>query len=471
MDINFSDMAKGTTTFGFELAPRPNRFGFYPIVLRITRDRKKKRVNTGLEVKKADWNQKAKNYKHFRSSYHNAEVSNDMLKDILTKYNGAYTELKKEGIVSSENIIEKVSTGEISESFLQYAKNRTQEIYDAGGIRNWKKYNGFCNKLETFLTKQKKHDLFFSEITPAFLSKFDNFLHKLHNEREPEKLLHPNTIQVILNIFKTIVNRAIEIDNKIKPEENPFLKFKYSGVKTIKDKLNETELDAILALDLKENSLIWHCRNYFFFSFYCAGIRIGDLIQLRWCNITSEGRLHYQMGKNHKDRDLKLVPEALNILKYYYKENSKPTEYIFPLLDMKSTWAKYISQEEKDTMPPAMKMDMFNTISAKTALINKELAKIGKMVGIEKKISFHISRHSFAKIAKEKGLDNLEVKALLAHTNISTTQKYMGDFDTQRDDEALNKVFKKEDDTDKLLQQLKNVNPETLKAVLEKLTK
>lgn len=29
-------MAKGNTTFGFELAPRPNRFGFYPIVLRIT---------------------------------------------------------------------------------------------------------------------------------------------------------------------------------------------------------------------------------------------------------------------------------------------------------------------------------------------------------------------------------------------------------------------------------------------------
>ena len=138
---------------------------------------------------------------------------------------------------------------------------------------------------------------------------------------------------------------------------------------------------------------------------------------------------------------------------------------------MKSTWAKYISQEEKDTMPPAMKMDMFNTISVKTALINKELAKIGKKAEIEKKISFHISRHSFAKIAKEKGLDNLEVKALLAHTNISTTQKYMGDFDTQRDDEALNKVFKKEDDTDKLLQQLKNVNPEILKAVLEKLTK
>ena len=415
-------MSKGNTTFGFELAPRPNRFGFYPIVLRITRDRKKKRVNTGLEVKKADWNQKAKNYKHFRSSHHNAEASNDILKDILAKYDGTYKELRKEGVASSENIIEKVKTGEVSESFLQYAKDRTQEIYDAGGVRNWKKYTGFCNKLETFLTRQKKKDLLFSEVTPAFLSKFDNFLHKLHNEREPEKLLHPNTIQVVLNIFKTIVNRAIEIDSKMKPEDNPFLKFKYKGVKTIKDKLDASELDAIMALDLEKGSLIWNCRNYFFFSFYCAGIRVGDFIQLRWCNITSEGRLQYQMGKNHKDRNLKLVPEALEILKHYYKEDAKPNEYIFPLLDMKPIWAKYISQEEKDTMPSDMKMDMFNTISAKTALINKELAKIGKMANIEKKVSFHISRHSFAKMAKEKGLDNLEVKALLAHTNISTTQ-------------------------------------------------
>ena len=65
---------KGNTTFGFMLANHPNRFGFYPVMLRITRDRKTKRVKTELEVKKADWNQKAKGYKHFRDTFHNAEV-------------------------------------------------------------------------------------------------------------------------------------------------------------------------------------------------------------------------------------------------------------------------------------------------------------------------------------------------------------------------------------------------------------
>lgn len=53
----------------------------------------------------------------------------------------------------------------------------------------------------------------------------------------------------------------------------------------------------------------------------------------------------------------------------------------------------------------------------------------------------HISRHSFAKMAKDKGLDNLEVKALLAHSNLATTQRYMGEFDTAHNDAALEKVF------------------------------
>lgn len=463
---------KGNTTFGFMLANHPNRFGFYPVMLRITKDRKTRRVKTELEVKKADWNQKAKNYKHFRSSCINHEIYNNMLEDILNKYKSTFKILKDGGIATSENIINKVKSGEVSESFLQYAKERTQGIFDAGGIRNWKKYNGFCNKLEGFCKKARMKDVLFAEINPAFLSKFERYLHKLPNERDPKKLLHPNTIEVIFNIFKTLVNRAINIDGKIKPEENPFLKYKYKGVKTEKDKLDIDELEKIKRLELSKGSLTWHCRNYFFFSFYCAGIRAGDLIQLRWNNITPEGRLRYQMGKNHKYRDFELVPQALEILQQYKKEDSKPSEYIFPLLDNNEVWASYISQEEKDTMKPELKKKMFEAISSKNALINKELGKIQKMTNIDTKISFHISRHSFAKIAKEKGLDNLEVKALLAHTNLSTTQKYMGEFDTSKNDKALASVFTKDttDEADKLLKQLERMNPEILKKLIKKLT-
>jgi integrase len=97
-----------------------------------------------------------------------------------------------------------------------------------------------------------------------------------------------------------------------------------------------------------------------------------------------------------------------------------------------------------------------------------------KDANIDKKISLHISRHSFAKMAKDKGLDNLEVKALLAHSNLATTQRYMGEFDTARTDAALEKVFESKDKKskeEKLLEYLRKVDPTILQDVLKKLTK
>ena len=84
---------KNNTTFGFQLNGRPNRFGYYDVMLRITCNRKTNRTKTGLEVKKADWNQKAKNYNHFRSSAHDYKQKNQALSDILAYYKEKYADL------------------------------------------------------------------------------------------------------------------------------------------------------------------------------------------------------------------------------------------------------------------------------------------------------------------------------------------------------------------------------------------
>lgn len=428
-----------TITFHLQLANHPNKKGLFPVMLRMTQDRKSKRIRTTVEVRASEWNRNKEQVRAVNPDYMRL---NEILDNEVWQAKEIYRQLRKTGMDTPGKVKEGLKSGKHSPSFLLYAKDRTQEIYDAGGIRNWKKYVSFCRKLEGFVRARKMKDLLFAELTASLVAKFDNYLHKLPNERIPGRLLHPNTIQVNLNIFKTLVNRAIGIDGLLSPEQNPFLKFKYHGVKTYKEKLDEEELKAIKALRLKAWSRTWHCRNYFFFSLYCAGIRAGDLIQLRWCNITADGRLRYRMGKNHKDRDLPLVKSARDILRHYHRDGAAPTDYIFPMLTGKEPWAKYVTPEEKNVMPPDMKMKMFQTIGSCNALVNAELAKIRKLAGIDKKVSFHVSRHSFAKLAKDKGLDNLEVKALLAHTNLTTTQKYMGDFDTAKNDAALNRVFR-----------------------------
>lgn len=456
-------------TFNFELNNKPNKDSTYSIYLRITQNKKHKRIKMDIALKRLeDFNKKAKAGNWIRTSEPNATKWNDELERELEKVKSTYRDLKSSGLASKEKIVSVVTTNWVTPSFIEYAEIRTKEIFNEGSYRNYKKYNGFCRKLRAFVGIG--NDLLFNELTPALLSKFESYLYTLRNERNKESKLHPNTIAVNLKVFKALINRAIEIDGLIKPENNPFMTFKYKTINTQKDKLNESEIGLIENLQLEKYSPLWHCRNYFLFSFYMAGIRAGDLIQLRWLNVTSEGRLEYEMGKNHKYRDIKIHQKAKDILQYYYDDNMKHTDYIFPLLDNNSLYAKAITQEQKDTLQPELKVKLFNQISSKNALINKYLKQLAKLAGIEKNISFHVARHSFAKVAKDKKTDNNVLKNLFAHSSVKITEGYMGDFDTAENDRALEAIFNENQDSKaRLLKLLERMNTEEIETILNQI--
>ncbi len=199
-----------------------------------------------------------------------------------------------------------------------------------------------------------------------------------------------------------------------------------------------------------------------------AGIRAGDLIQLRWCNITADGRLEYRMAKTKKDRSIFLHDKARDILEHYFVEGCKTTDYIFPLLDSNAPYAKAVTPEQKATLPPEMIIKLNDIVGAKNALLNKYLNKIGTQAGISKHISMHIARHSFAKIAKDNNIDNNHLKNLLGHSNIKITETYMGNFETQETDQVMANIFKKKEDPKAKLQALiSKLNPDEIEALLK----
>lgn len=459
-------------TFNLELNNRPTKNKTYSILLRITQNKQHLRKKTTIELKnKQDFNLKAKQGNWIRTSEPNHKVWNEALEKEIEQAKNTYRDLKSSGLASKELIKSKINAAEISTSFLEFAKQRTKDIFNEGGYRNYKKYNGFCNKLEAFLNANNKKDLLFSEVTNTFLSQFIAYLHSLRNERNPDATLHPNTIEVNLNIFKALINKAI-VAKIMKTDMNPFIGYESKTIKTVKDKLNEAEICAIEELDLIESSLIWHCRNYFLFSFYMAGIRAGDLIQLRWCSITSEGRLEYRMAKTKNDRSIKLHQKADKILQYYRKEGNKSTDYIFPLLNNEAPFAKAITEEQKATLPPELIVKMNNQTNSKNSLINKYLRKIAAQAKINKNISFHISRHSFAKIAKDKHVDNNHLKNLLGHSNIKITEGYMGNFDTEETDSVMNSIFEEKPDPREILKkQLSEMDPAELEKLFSEVRK
>lgn len=470
-------------TFRFELNGRPTKNKTYVVYLRVTVGGKRKLIKTMVEIARpSDFNAKCKGENWIRGGVRDAKVLNAQLADILAKAKETYKELDKEGEVTTVALAKEMNTEAVSPSFLAFARERAQMIYDNGGWRNWRKYCGLINKLDAFRKKRRMADITVADMTVELLTRFDNFLHKWENEREPGKLLHPNTIEVQFNILRTLVHRAIEV-GIMEASKDPFLVFKYKGVKTIKEKLDDSEMERIIALELEEGSLIWHCKNYFLFSYYCAGIRAADLIQLRWGNVTVSGRLHYQMGKNHKERDLLLVEQAIEILRHYQREDAKATDYIFPLLSNDAEYAGYVTQADKDRMRPELRHKMYQDISSKNALINKYLKKIAEKAEIEKPLSMHISRHSFAHIAQESGAESSAIKNILGHSNLATTERYMGSFDTSKTDETLRNVFSKKQSSatatkesgatkeEQAIELLKGMTPEQIMAVISAINK
>ena len=447
-------------TFNFELNHKPDKQGRYTVFLRITENRKSKRIKTSIELSRpSDWN---KEKQRVRSSEPNAAVWNDVLDKELEKAKSTYRDLKEDGIATRRQVISKLKVEEGRPTLLSYARKVQDQWKSEGHFGNFKKYRDSINKLEGFLTDQygSVNDVVFAEVTPEFVETYRKYMMTLPNHRDKSgtKSLHPNSISKHLRVLRAIINRAIDQDHYLPSDKNPFRVVDIKEIPTIKEKLEGDDISVIEQAELERGSLMDDARNVYLFSMYCAGIRLGDVIQLRWQNVEG-GRLCYPMRKNDKYVNIYLVPQASEILDLYRKEDAKPSDYIFPYLDSAAEYARYISMDDKKMMPMDLSAKLFNIVNSKEVGINKQLKSLASKLGL-KKFTFHSSRHTFARQAHEKGVSNLEIQRLMGHSNLNVTERYMKTFDTRMEDEAMEKMFapvSKEDRARDLIKELKSL--------------
>ena len=462
-----------STTIHLELKKQPTSKGLYPIFIRITKDRKSKRIKTSISLRSPKhWNPDGeRNNNWVRTSETSHKTWNEDLRKELNAAISVYADNKGASLSALKQTLKEKET---SASFLDFAKEKVEEGKAIQAICTYRHYKTTLVFLEGYLKEKGKEDITFDEITLSFLKGFEAYLANVENQREKGRKLDIVTRQNYLKKLRKLVNNAVEEGHLA---TSPFGKgagrFSIKGKKeSTKEKLELDEITSIVALDLPERSALWDTRNAFLFSFYCAGIRVGDLLQLRWQNIQG-GRLVYRMGKNGKERNLELVDEAQSILALYRKEDALPTDYIFPFLDSRTKWA-IESEKGRDTMDATLQQALFNNISSRTTILNRNLKKIAEKAGITKNVTFHTSRHTFANLAMKEGVESSKIQGLLAHSSLSTTEGYMGSFGKKEADEALVKVAgavtgKKptESNTDALISALKGLDKETLAEVLK----
>src|ERR1051325_7289692 len=131
---------------------------------------------------------------------------------------------------------------------------------------------------------------------------------------------------------------------------------------------------------------------------YGAGLRASEVISLKVGDIDSKRMLiRVEQGKGRKDRYVMLSPHLLDLLRAWWKA-ARPRGWLFPGRD------------------PAQPMT--------TRQLNRACHTAARMADIDKRVSLHTLRHSFATHLLEQNVDVRVIQVLLGHAKIESTTLY-----------------------------------------------
>jgi len=189
-------------------------------------------------------------------------------------------------------------------------------------------------------------------------------------------------VNAIKLFFKIVKETAIEIDKIHRPKRE----------KVLPNVLSKEEIKAILEApkNLKHKAMLS--------MIYSCGLRRSELLNLKPNDIDSKRNVVIiRQSKGKKDRITPLSPKILTLLRAYYKEYS-PKVYLF-------------EGQEKNTQYSARSLEEVLKKSVKLALINKP-------------VTLHWLRHSYATHLLESGTDLRYIQELLGHNSSKTTEIY-----------------------------------------------
>ncbi len=425
--------------------------GTAPLALRISKDYKTNYSFLGQYVLEKDWDEQQGKV---RKTHSNSSRLNNFLLKKLTEANDVVFDTND--TISTTEVKNKIKGKGHQKSFFQVAANRIKNKRNQNVFSVAKSNLSIIYNMEEFMNLKssddkeiviaaikerrkerirkglkstdsildgvkhfnKKKTLYFEDLNLAFIAKYKSFCVAYLGQKS-------RTITNQLIFIRSVFNMAIKdgiVDAKYYPFAGEKEKIRIGSGHKIG--LNESEVEQIEALEFEKGSSIWHTHNIWLVAFYFAGIRISDILELKWSDF-KDGRLFYVMNKNEKPLSLKIPAKAAEILKHYKASRKANNGYVFPHLG------------NAQLLNPR---DLYIKRRNATKLFNKYLKRIAKMCEIDKPLSNHIARHSFGNIAGEK-IHPLMLQKLYRHSDLKTTLNYQANFIHKDADDALDAVI------------------------------
>ncbi|HEX5727721.1 MAG TPA: site-specific tyrosine recombinase XerD [Longimicrobiaceae bacterium] len=174
------------------------------------------------------------------------------------------------------------------------------------------------------------------------------------------------------------------------------------GWRTLPGVLTVPEMERLLEAPDLAHPLAWRDRALLEFA-YASGVRVSELTDLRLRNLHLDEELASVFGKGGKERLVPIGRRAVGALSLYLRETR-------PRLDRGAAEGRVFLNARGG---PLTRMGVW-----------KVLRQHVRAAGIEKRVTPHTLRHSFATHLLEGGADLVAVQEMLGHADISTTQIY-----------------------------------------------
>ncbi len=386
----------------------------FPLIFRLTHNRKSTSIATGHKMYTSDWDQKRQKIKpSFKGTESPARLNNLLQKkmarmiDILTKWE----DKGKLKYMSISEVRCNITQSKNKFTFYQFTEEQIKDQKIAKRIGNARVYQHTLNAVKNF---RNKRDFTFDELNLDFLNRFER-----HHLQKGNKL---GGLSVYLRTIRAINRKAIKAGIADK-EGYAFEDYIIRSGKPQKKALTLSAIKKISELKLKKSTSLHRDRNIFMMSFLLNGMSFVDMAHLKLSNIV-DGRIRYSRQKTDEPFDIKVHEQLMPILKYF-SNGKRKSDYLLDIIQEETT------SEQYDKITWARKRH------------NRNLKELAKMAGIEENVTSYAARHTFASGADDMGIPLTAISKMMGHKKISTTQAYLSGLRKSKIDDYQDDIIAK----------------------------
>lgn len=392
----------------------PKQNNTYPVKIKVTYLRDRRYYGTGISLTEAEFEvvmgkNPKKELLQYRIDLDKLNLkANDIIRD-LNEF--SFPDFERKFI--KQNYL-KTCAFNLFDEYIEQLKSE-------GRYKTALSYNSAAISLKKYLGEGK--NLPFAKIDSKFLRNYEQWM-------LTEEGNSTTTVGIYLRTLRAIYNLAMSkglADRDRYPFGNKT--YKIPAGMNIKKALNKEDIKRIKDFEItKDHSINPMYKDFWLFSYYCNGINIKDMAKLKYHDINGDTiTIIRSKTKNTTKHRLKpilimLLPEAKRIIEKWGNKYS-PDNYVFPILEKHSS----LENEMRAT-------------SQMVQNINKAMKKVAKELQLSVPVTTYVARHSFATILKRGGAPIEYISESLGHSNVMTTESYLGSFGNE-DRDRFSKIL------------------------------